>query len=137
MKLSFQDFFGAFLLLFLGLLFNGESAFGCPLTERDFNTSISSSDKSNIAFTPMYLDGVYPARFNLWRAASVETGFLWLLIFWPISKIVNSIPLLYRLKHTDQEGNVKKSDIGSILLHGCIVISGYFFIFYKNSFPDT
>ena len=133
-RLFFQGFLGAFFFLSFGLCFSGESAFGCPLTERLFNISISSSDRSNIAFTPIYLDGVYPARINRLLVASVETGFFKVLILRLTSKTVNSIPLLYRNKYTDQEVNVKKSDIMPFLLYGCIVFCVFFLKFYEISF---
>ena len=74
MELFCQGFLGVFFLLFFGLLFTGESAFGCPMTERLFIISISSSDNSNIVFTPIYRVGLYPARSSLLRVASVDTG---------------------------------------------------------------
>jgi len=130
-------FFVVFFTIFLGLLFNGESAFGCPLTDRCFSISISASESSYIALTPIYRFGVYPARSNLLRVASVDTGFFGVLIFWQISKTVNnSITPLYKNKYTNQVENVEKSDILPYLLYGRVVIFSKFSKFYENSFQN-
>jgi hypothetical protein len=70
------------------------------------------------------------------RVASVDTGFFEVLIFWLISKIVNSIPLLYQQKHTNQERNVKKSDI---LLYTIRTYSSFWEIFenFQNILSRT
>ena len=96
-----QGFLLFLFFLFFGLRLGGESVFGCPLTEQFFSIWISSSDKSYTAGTPLYPDGVYPARTSLLWVVPTVTGFLGVLIFSLISKTVNSIPSLYR-----QEGPV-------------------------------
>ena len=131
-----QGLFAFFFVFIFGLFFNGESAFGCPLTERFFNISISVSESSNIAFTPIYRVGSYPARSNLLRVASVETGFFEVLIFCDISITVKSIPLLYSKKYTNQVIYVKKSDILTYKQYNCIVVFNKFIKFSKNSFQN-
>lgn len=132
-----QGFFGVFFFFAFGFLFNGESTFGCPLTERFFNISISTSDNSNIALTPIYRTGSYPARFSLLRVASVETGAFEVLIFWAISKTVSNIYSLYRQNtYKNQVKNSKMSDIWTYMLFICIVKNRKFSETSENSFQN-
>ena len=105
--------------------FEAVFAFGPgPLLSHCFKYSISSSVKSNIALTPIYRFGWYPCLFNLCLVASDEippSPFFFSKRF-AISSIVYSIPSsIYEENAPDQGENVKKSDIRSILLYGCIV----------------
>ena len=134
-------FLVVFLGLLLGLLCSGEPAFGCPLTDRLFNISKSSSDNSYIAFTPIYRTGLYPARFNLWRVASVDTGSFGVPIFWAISKTVNSIiRIIYRQRDDQSRENVQISDILLNILYTRIVVLPKFnknFEIYCQNLDDS
>ena len=128
-----QGFLFGFFFLVLGLLCRGESAFGCPLTERFFNISISVSESSNIAFTPMYRDGVYPARSNLLRVASVDTGLFEVLILWLTSNTDNSIPHYIGRLYIKSSGKWLNVRLFDILLYKRIVVSADFFKILENS----
>jgi hypothetical protein len=109
-------------------VFGFETAFALgpgPLLSHCFKYSISSSVKSNIAFTPMYRFGVNPCLFSLCLAASddIPPSPLVFSKRFAISSIVYSIPSNIDPKGSpDQGGNVKKSDIRTFLLYNRIVI---------------
>ena len=108
-------FFG---VLFAVFGFEAVFAFGPggPRLSHCFKYSISLSSNSNIALTPIYRFGLYPCLFNLCLVASDEmppSPFVFSSRL-AISKIVYSIPSLYRQTNKEQVVNVQKSDILTI-----------------------
>ncbi len=106
------------------LLASSLFAFGPgPRLSHCFKNSISSSESSNIALTPMYRFGWYPCLFSLCRVASddIPPSPLVFSNRLAISSIVYSIYSIISVREAlNQEKNVKKSDIRSKLLYNCI-----------------
>ena len=112
-----------FLSVFLGLALGAgfSSGLGRPLFASCLRPSKSLSVTSNIAFTPIYLTGLYPRRASLFLAESVVIP-----IRMPISPTVNSYvfipPILYGKRLSKQEISVKMSAIWLFILFICIVV---------------
>ena len=115
----FSHFFlVVFLALVLGVGASGVFGFGGrPLLSHCFKYSISSLERSYIAFTPMYRAGLNPCRLSLWFVAPGVVP-----IWAAISETANNIYLNIRYRSPFNQGvNVKMCYISTFLLYKRIV----------------
>ena len=124
-------------VVFLGFVFNAVFGPG-PRLSHCFRYSMSSSESSNIALTPMYRFGWYPCRFSLCLAASDDippSPFFFSMRFATSNTVYSITPSINGGNTTDQGENVKMSDICTYLLYTCIVKNQKICEFSKISGP--
>jgi len=128
--------FFAFFVLGFGAVFPLD--LGCPLLLHCFKNSISPDDSFQMAFTPIYRDGLYSCRMSLLCAALGVVP-----ILSPTSVVVNSKNSIYLSilanKPTDQgenEENGEMSTIWTIILHRRKAFPQKFTKILKNSCPN-